>query len=79
MDWSQVATIVGANLGLFLWSVRQARTDFHQSLRMIESIQMEIKDFHGRLCAIEQRFVDDKKVHKMDQELESTTCYYRDR
>ena len=55
MEWYQVATIVGANLGLFLWAVRQGRTDFHQTLRMIESIQKETKDFHGRLCDIEER------------------------
>ena len=55
MEWYQVATIVGANLGLFLWAVRQSRTDFHQTLRMIESIQKETKDFHERLCAIEER------------------------
>jgi len=55
MEWYQVATIVGANLGLFLWAVRQSRTDFHQTLRMIQNHQDEIKDFHGRLCAIEER------------------------
>lgn len=55
MEWYQVGTIVVTNLGLFLWSVRQSRTDFLHTHKMIENIQKEMKDFHGRLCAIEER------------------------
>lgn len=55
MEWYQVLTIVGANLGLFLWAVRQARTDFLHTCRIVESIQAEMKDFHGKLCAFEER------------------------
>ncbi len=57
MTWYQVATIVAANLGLFLWTVRQSRTDYLQCQRSIETFKdamlKETKDFHGRLCAIE--------------------------
>ncbi len=49
MEWYQVLTIVAANLGLFLWSVRQSRTDFLYICRIIESIQSEMKEFHGKL------------------------------
>ena len=55
MEWVQVATIVGANLGLFLWASRQSRTDFLHVMRVIDEIKKEMKDFHGRLCAIEER------------------------
>lgn len=55
MEWYQVGTIVAANLGLFLWSVRQSRTDFLHTMRVIDEIKKEQKDFHGRLCAIEER------------------------
>lgn len=55
MDWTQVLTILGANMAMFLWSVRQSRSDFLHMSRIIESIQAEMKDFHGRLCAIEER------------------------
>jgi hypothetical protein len=55
MEWYQVMMIIGANLGLFLWSVRQSRNDFLHTCRIVESIQKEIKDFHGRLCIIEER------------------------
>jgi len=53
LSWIQVGTIVGANLGLFLWSVRQSRNDFLYTMRVIEEIKKETKDFHGKLCAFE--------------------------
>lgn len=55
MDWTQVLTILGGNLAMFLWAMRQSRTDFLHTCKIIEGIQSEIKDFHGRLCAIEER------------------------
>jgi len=59
MEWIQVATIVGANLGLFLWTVRQSRADYLHCQRSIDSFKdamfKESKDFHGKLCAIEER------------------------
>lgn len=55
MDWTQVLTILGGNLALFLWAVRQSRNDFLHTCRIIESIQKEMKDFHGRLISIEER------------------------
>ncbi len=59
MEWYQVGTIVLANLGLFLWTVRQSRTDYLHCQRSIDTFKdvmlKETKDFHGRLCAIEER------------------------
>jgi len=58
-SWYQVATIVIANLGLFLWTVRQSRTDYLQCQRSIDSFKeimaKETKDFHGRLCSLEEK------------------------
>jgi len=49
-------------VGLFIWNRSESRTDMRhmQSLltsmnSQINAIQSEIKDFHGRLCAIEER------------------------
>ncbi len=64
MDWTQVLTILGGNMALFLWATRQARTDFlhldrkleenrKETNSVIKAIQEEIKDFHNRLCRIE--------------------------
>lgn len=65
MDWSQVLTIFGGNIAMFLWAVRQSRSDFYhldkktddsrkEIMQLIVAIQNEIKDFHNRLCDIER-------------------------
>ena len=62
MDWTQVLTIIGSNIAftltLWLWSRSESRAD-HRALEswtkdMLSAIQTEMKDFHGRLCAIEE-------------------------
>jgi hypothetical protein len=59
MEWAQVFTIIAANLGLFLWTVRQSRADYLHCQRSIDAFKdimtKETRDFHGRLCAIEER------------------------
>ena len=55
MEWVQVIVIVGSNILMFLWVRGEANADRHSMLQMIDSIQKEIKDFHGRLCSIEER------------------------
>jgi len=59
MDWTQVLTIVGSNIALFLWSRAESRQDNRQLetrvMASIDAIKEEMKDFHGRLCAIEER------------------------
>lgn len=55
----QVLTIVASNLALFLWVRTESRAD-HRSLEAAVNAQLtgmreEMKDFHGRLCAIEER------------------------
>jgi len=55
MDWIQVLTIIISNFVLFLWARSESREDTRMILGMVDAIQKEIKDFHGRLCAIEER------------------------
>lgn len=66
MDWSQVLTIAVGNMAMFLWATRQARSDFlhldrkleenrKEVTTIIKAIQEEMKDFHNRLCTIEER------------------------
>lgn len=55
MDWIQVLTIVFANFGMILWCMRERRADFLYITKLIEEIKNEMKDFHGRLCTIEER------------------------
>jgi hypothetical protein len=60
MDWLQVLTIVGANIGIFLWLRTEASADRRQMqseaaadrrdiLQIIREIQEESKEFH---CAM---------------------------
>lgn len=64
MDWTQVLTIVGGNMAMFLWATRQARSDHlhmdkkfedhrKETNQLMHAIHDEIKDFHTRLCKIE--------------------------
>lgn len=64
MDWSQVLTILGGNMALFLWATRQARSDFlhldrkleenrKETNQIVRAIQEEIKEFHSRM--VEER------------------------
>lgn len=55
MDWAQVVTIIAANLGAFFWARSESRADQAEIRLLIKAIQDEMKDFHGRLCAIEER------------------------
>ena len=55
MDWTQFAIMIGSFSGLFFWSRAESRNDQRQMLSIIIEIKEEIKDFHGRLCAIEER------------------------
>lgn len=66
MQWVQVLTIiiaiVCANMGiiipLFLWNRSEARQDYRHLesalTSALQGIREEMKDFHGRLCAIEE-------------------------
>lgn len=64
MDWTQVFTIIASNIGLILWARSESRADYRhlecKTLDLIQGIKedvkaihLEIKDFHGRLCALE--------------------------
>jgi hypothetical protein len=45
MDWTQFAIFMMTMAGMFMWSIS-----------MINAIQIEIKDFHGRLCTLEEKY-----------------------
>lgn len=55
MDWMQVLTILGTNAALFMWARSESRADYRAIRQLIEAIQVEMKDFHGRLCALEEK------------------------
>jgi len=51
MDWVQFSLFLCAMATFFMTS----RNDNKNTMNIILSIKDEIKDFHGRLCAIEER------------------------
>jgi hypothetical protein len=70
MELYQLLTIIGANLLVFIGFMgsvialhihgnKQAKTDYrHMEARtnaILKAIQSEMKDFHKRLCVIEER------------------------
>lgn len=66
MDWIQFIIFIVTIGGLFLWNRSEARNDYrHLDTKidvfqagvqsMIQAIQDEMKDFHGRLCSLEAR------------------------
>ncbi len=62
MDWTQVLTVfavIATNLGtiiaLYIQLDRKIDENRKESNEIIRCIQVEMKDFHGRLCAIEER------------------------
>lgn len=61
MEWVQVLSLFAANAGLILWFRSESRSDHRQCIDLIVAIQSEMKDFHGRLCAIEERNRGDRK------------------
>jgi hypothetical protein len=75
MDWSQVLTVLGGNMAMFLWAVRQGRSDFlhldkkldenrKETNNLIKAIQEEMKDFHERLFSLEERNKNKDKKEK---------------
>ena len=55
MEWAQFVILIVAFVGLFTWNRSESRADVRMITALIDSIQKEMKDFHGRLCAIEEK------------------------
>ena len=62
MDLTKFSLLLTAFVGLFIWNRTENRADIRHMDAKLESnrnlimaIHEEIKDFHGRLCAIEEK------------------------
>ena len=51
----ELLVLLGTIVGLFVWNRSESREDNRRLLDLIEAINKEIKDFHGRLCSLEER------------------------
>ena len=55
--WAILGTnfaIVALVIALFTWNRTESNADRRDMMAMIRSIDIEMKDFHGRLCKIEE-------------------------
>lgn len=66
MEWTQLTIFFIGVFGLFIWNRTESRTDArhfdnkidiyrHETNALIEAIRQDMKDFHNRLCQIEER------------------------
>ncbi|HLT41788.1 MAG TPA: hypothetical protein VKZ95_03710 [Sphingobacteriaceae bacterium] len=62
MDWIQFSIFFFSMVGMWLssradWRKTDQKIEEHrkETYSMIQAIHQEIKDFHGRLCTIEER------------------------
>lgn len=66
MDWIQFALFAIGVFGMFFWNRSESRNDMRhmdakleafraETNALIKAIQVEMKDFHARLCVIEER------------------------
>ena len=66
MNWTEFLAVILANMAvmlpMFFWLRSEANADRRESaadrrdvLQLIRDIQTEMKGFHGRLCAIEEK------------------------
>ena len=56
MHWAQILTIIGANLAMMMTSIGITITLYVHSDKKIDAIADEMKDFHGKLCIIEEKY-----------------------
>lgn len=55
MDWTQALAIIASNIALILVMFGTTVGIWLHTDKKIEAIQTEMKDFHGRLCSIEEK------------------------
>jgi len=58
MEWTQFLILIVTFAGLFFWNRSESRSDNRElraeTMVILRAIETEMKDFHGRLCAIEE-------------------------
>jgi len=59
MDLASILALILGNsaliIPLFLWNRSESRADHRECINLIHAIHAEMKDFHARLCILEER------------------------
>lgn len=61
MEWTQFLILIITISGLFLWSRSESRADSRRCEDLIEAIKQDLKDFHGKLCALQEKYLQSKE------------------
>ena len=57
MDYIAFFGLLGTFASLFFWSRSESRDDSRRIEDLLSGIKDEMKDFHGRLCALEEKYL----------------------
>ena len=60
MEWAQFFGLIFIVIGFFFWNRTEANSDRKEMLNLMNAIELEMKDFHNRLCALEERIKNDR-------------------
>lgn len=62
MEWYHVVAMIFGNvawsLPMFLWLRSESNADRRDLVNILLEMKEEMKDFHGRLCKLEERYLD---------------------
>lgn len=61
LNAAEMIIFLASILGTFFWCRSESREDNRRIESLINAIQQEIEDFHGRLCALEEKNRDKGK------------------
>lgn len=56
MDWMQILTLIGANVGMVLWMIRESNQDRRDAQNLIREIRKDVEDFHIKLALQDQEY-----------------------
>ena len=61
MEWLQIIVLMGGNLALiiplWLWNRSESNNDRREIMSILKEMKEEMKDFHGRLLVLEDRYL----------------------
>lgn len=58
MDYLEILSLLLANAALILWMRSETRQDWRHMDEKTDAIQKEMKEFHGRLLVLEERYLN---------------------
>jgi len=64
MDWLQVATIAASTIGSCLYFRRETKSQLDKLEEHGRERDKENKDFHGRMCTLEQQYIEMMKTQE---------------